>query len=241
MGSELKRAMGALGRACVLALLAGCGGNVNNTGGTMNVAGGAAAAGVSSVGGAGGLSGSSGVIGAGGHSIGGNQSSSTGGVASAGASCMYGGADYPVGTTFAATDGCNTCTCNNPIDIRCTTVECDGGCRYEGKLYELGAEFADVDGCNTCSCTANGVSCTTRACQCNPDTEWWRSYSATDPGQCKTTAVSCNAVTVPFTNSCGCGCEQSKSCPRVFDCMAGCPSNEERAKCPFTRQLDLAH
>ena len=54
MGSELKRAMGARGRACVLALLAGCGGNVNNTGGTMNVAGGAAAAGVSSVGGAGG-------------------------------------------------------------------------------------------------------------------------------------------------------------------------------------------
>jgi hypothetical protein len=42
--------------------------------------------------------------------------------------CMYGGAQKPVGSSFSATDGCNTCTCGADTLVACTEKACrDGG------------------------------------------------------------------------------------------------------------------
>jgi trypsin inhibitor len=38
--------------------------------------------------------------------------------------CLYGGGSYPVGATFPAGDGCNSCTCFAPGDVRCTRCAC---------------------------------------------------------------------------------------------------------------------
>lgn len=53
----------------------------------------------------------------------GGATSSTGGTSSAG--CPYDSVTYPVGATFPATDGCNTCSCTaaGPIPV-CTMVDC---------------------------------------------------------------------------------------------------------------------
>lgn len=39
--------------------------------------------------------------------------------------CVYNGKFYDIGYTFAATDGCNTCTCEGSDIIICTELECD--------------------------------------------------------------------------------------------------------------------
>ena len=40
------------------------------------------------------------------------------------AMCVYAGVSYPVGATFPAGDGCNSCTCFAPGDARCTRCAC---------------------------------------------------------------------------------------------------------------------
>jgi len=47
-----------------------------------------------------------------------------------GATCTYGGATHAVGTSFPASDGCNTCTCAANGAVGCTKIACpprDGG------------------------------------------------------------------------------------------------------------------
>jgi len=81
-------------------------------------------------------------------------------------------------------------------------------CQHAGKTYVAGDSFPSADGCNTCTCTEQGsVSCTERACACNPDKETNRRYKMRDPKQCKAALFSCEAGTKPFFNECGCGCE----------------------------------
>ncbi len=80
-------------------------------------------------------------------------------------------------------------------------------CSYGGQTYQTGDQFEATDGCNTCSCSESGsVACTKRACTCNPATETHRNYVGT-PQQCMMIRYTCPSGQVPFSNSCGCGCE----------------------------------
>lgn len=96
--------------------------------------------------------------------------------------CIYAGKGYQAGDDFAASDGCNTCSCAADGSVACTDIACaedpstgdlpppaDAGqsavCTYGGMTYKLGAMFRHVDGCGGCTCGANGaVSCKLVAC-----------------------------------------------------------------------------
>ncbi len=41
--------------------------------------------------------------------------------------CSYGGSEHAAGSTFPATDGCNTCACNGDATVSCTKVACVDG------------------------------------------------------------------------------------------------------------------
>src|SRR5690606_26634380 len=79
--------------------------------------------------------------------------------------CTYGGALHQSGETFAAKDGCNTCSCDAGV-VSCTDEGCaPTECEHGGQTYALGATF-NAD-CNGCTCMEDGVvSCTTKACVC---------------------------------------------------------------------------
>jgi hypothetical protein len=80
-------------------------------------------------------------------------------------------------------------------------------CSDGGATYAVGATFPASDDCNTCTCSSSGsVSCTKKACVCNPEDEPWRNYVGT-PTSCQTIRYTCAANKRPFQNACGCGCE----------------------------------
>ena len=150
-------------------------------------------------------------------------------------SCDYGGQLHKPGESYPATDGCNQCTCQADGQSICTKLACAVTCTYAGQTYTIGQQFPALDGCNTCTCTDQGVSCTEKLCPCNPDAEWWRNYVAKDPQQCMLIDYMCVENTKPFSNSCGCGCEQDASCPQYIDCMPPAPNCDElKKKCPYS-------
>jgi hypothetical protein len=79
-------------------------------------------------------------------------------------------------------------------------------CEYAGNTYEYGERFPSTDGCNTCSCRTGGVTCTEKACACDPDHEPNRNYLGT-PTSCQSIRYRCPSGTRSFQNACGCGCE----------------------------------
>ena len=81
------------------------------------------------------------------------------------------------------------------------------GCDYNGAHYAAGDVFPSSDGCNECTCGTDGtVACTERACACDPASEPSRHYIGT-PEECTRISYLCAPGTHPFSNACGCGCE----------------------------------
>lgn len=153
----------------------------------------------------------------------------------AGNGCVYAGTTYPVGASFPASDGCNSCSCGAGGQVSCTAMACADGCDWNGNHYEVGESFPARDGCNTCTCQPSGVSCTDMACACDPGREWWRDYIATSPSKCAAAIYTCPEHTTQFANACGCGCEQDASCPESIDCMPPAPDCDAlRARCPYS-------
>lgn len=79
----------------------------------------------------------------------------------------------------------------------------------------------------------------TCSASCNPAKEFNRKYVSTDPRQCRAMFYACKtAGTKPFSNACGCGCEQPSDCPEWINCMPAYPPtscNAKRARCPLSR------
>lgn len=152
--------------------------------------------------------------------------------------CEYDGMIYKQGQSFPSTDKCNTCFCGENGMVGCTKMKClPKTCDYNGKTYNAGDTFASIDDCNQCSCGTDGnVACTEKACICNPDKEWNREYVSKDAEQCKLIKFFCPENTTYFGNACGCGCEQSASCPEWFNCMppAACDVDKIKAECPYS-------
>jgi hypothetical protein len=79
--------------------------------------------------------------------------------------CAHEAQSYPIGATFDAGDGCNSCTCTESGAV-CTELACVLGCDRAGATYEIGQEVDAEDGCNTCTCTPEGTFiCTELACE----------------------------------------------------------------------------
>ncbi|MCK6509583.1 hypothetical protein L6R29_06415 [Myxococcota bacterium] len=78
--------------------------------------------------------------------------------------CRYNGKEYAQGSSFAASDGCNTCTCQQGA-ISCTEKAClPKTCAYIGKTYKEGESFPASDGCNSCMCSNGVPMCTLMVC-----------------------------------------------------------------------------
>jgi hypothetical protein len=148
------------------------------------------------------------------------------------------GGVHAQGDTFRCS--CNTCTCQAGGTISSTAQACLP-CLYEGAWRYSNKDFSDRDGCNTCSCYLGTVSCSAEpTCSCDPPHEWWRSYVSTNPAECTALDYACEGELKPFSNACGCGCEEPTSCPEYAQCDAGVePEDCQRmlAVCPYVKPL----
>lgn len=221
-------------------LFVGCGGKTDRADEDVG------AAGTGATGGGSGVAGAGGVPAVGGRATGGSDEPASGGGATGGTAtepgtggvgvidCSTIGCAAPPLCATGCTEPCGCCLCpdGEAVDIDGVKHACVGGCwapvdatcTYEGQTYELGAEFPAADDCNTCTCLEDGtVTCTGLVCPaCNPNLELnRRQYVTTDLAQCALIDYLCVENTTPFTNGCGCGCEQGPNCPEWIDCMPG--------------------
>lgn len=133
-------------------------------------------------------------------------------------SCVYFGEYLWSGDGVMSRDGCNKCQCQQGGVVTCSTYPCTSACTYAGYPYADGDTFVAVDGCNKCACSDGVVTCGSLDCSCNPDKEYWRQYVAHTTNECASINYRCQPGATPFSNACGCGCEQSPDCPSYFDC-----------------------
>lgn len=133
-------------------------------------------------------------------------------------SCVYFGFDLWTGDSVIARDGCNECKCQPGGGVSCTTSPCPSACTYAGRTYANGDWFLAVDGCNKCSCADGVTTCSEMDCKCDTQQEYWRQYIAYSPNECASITYRCQPGSTPFSNACGCGCEQSPDCPASFFC-----------------------
>lgn len=150
------------------------------------------------------------------------------------------GKTYPVGAWVPTDKPCTDCHCEAPGELVCLATPCAGiQCKYNGGTYWVGDSFPAKDGCNTCICGEDGyASCTEKACTCDPDAEWNRKYVGDSPEICALIDYICPQNTTYFSNTCGCGCEQSPDCPAGFDCMpptpVPCDEAALKTQCPYS-------
>jgi hypothetical protein len=159
--------------------------------------------------------------------------------------CVYNGVTYTDGSSFAAPDGCNTCSCTSSGQVVCTKVACvaTGGSSGVGGSTSAGGTSAAG---GTSSVGGTGTS----AC---PTGQIWCSGCAGDTGHCDVVcpAVACTDCASLTTLE---ACEASTSCHSVFvdpgtcDCAAiGCCArfsrcaNGDKALCtePSTIACDM--
>jgi hypothetical protein len=148
--------------------------------------------------------------------------------------CTFGGMHYAPGESFESEESCQMCACVED-GTQCSLVDCP--CTYEGNEFSQGSTFPSRDGCNTCTCAQSSVSCTDLNCPCDPAVEWYRSYVGGSPEECSLIKFACPANTIGFQNECGCGCEQSDACPKVFSYCpphTPCDVDQLEAECPYS-------
>jgi len=134
--------------------------------------------------------------------------------------------------------GCCPCAEGSQEQLQGELRTCVGGCwasstqlcEYGGATHLIGETFNQGDGCNTCICnSATEFSCTKSICLCDPATETYRrKYLYTSPQLCAGADFLCPLNTSYFSNQCGCGCEQSPSCPETIGCM---PTTDAPGSC----------
>ncbi len=227
-----------VGLFCVAVLsVVACGGRAEHVGGSSAPpaeAGAPSSAGAS--GAAGSTAGAAGETGGGGSppaEAGGPSGVGTPGAAGAtagAAECSYDGVAYEVGESFKC--DCNECKCEAGGFLSSTAVECLP-CLYAGKEVLSGATIPDRDGCNSCTCEFAAISCTKKACTCDPAKEWWRNYVATSAKECSLVDFTCDAGATPFSNDCGCGCEEPSTCPQFAQCDPAYDCAKILADCPY--------
>jgi hypothetical protein len=109
-----------------------------------------------------------------------------------------------------------------------------GSCEYYGRSLEVGETTYDFDRCNRCFCGEGGeLGCTKRACVCDVEAEWFRDYRY-EPEQCAVIRYMCPPNQFPFSNACGCGCQQAPWCEEYFDCEPPTDCSFEQTHCPYS-------
>lgn len=145
---------------------------------------------------------------------------------------------YQVGPGSCRTDAANCMT----VTVCCDTITClqevalcDGYPSCENGDSQVSECPADA------SCYERSLCGATILCQdvaCAPADEPYRNYAAMGD-DCQTVAFDCLGESAPFSNDCGCGCEQDRNCPAFVDCMPGGaidPLCDDADTCPLTER-----
>jgi hypothetical protein len=160
---------------------------------------------------------------------GGGGSVSSGGSVSAGGSIGGAGNSGGALSTGGSSVDCSLVGCGAPPLCATGCFEPCGCCPCaEGESN--GAGYVCVGGCYAPLADSGA---------CDPAAEQhMRSYVGTSPAQCAVIDFMCPVNTTYFSNACGCGCEQSPSCPEWFDCMASpqtqCDIQQIQTQCPYS-------
>ena len=91
--------------------------------------------------------------------------------------------------------------------------------------------------CYSLSICCTQIWCAKASSVCNVSTDYNLHYMGTSSAQCQTLRFACPANTTMFNNACGCGCQQSASCPEYVDCMPGPSASNSLCSdstCPYT-------
>jgi hypothetical protein len=165
---------------------------------------------------------------------GGPDGASAGGVSGA-AGAGGSGASAGASTGGSSSIDCSVVGCAAP-------PMCDTGCEApcvccpcgDGQvLTENGQDLVCTGGCWAHAAGDGGNG------SCDPAAEEHQREYVGDPESCQVIRFACDEGTTYFANACGCGCEQSPSCPDWFDCMPSpdgppCDLAEIQRTCPFS-------
>ena len=201
--------------AVAFAVLPGCGGqSVVQTGDAEAGDGGSSGEGGSSANGglpAKGGSSSAGTSGTAAGGVSGTGAVPTGGASGTGGSgsCIYNARRYELGTSFAAVDGCNTCTCTEGGVVACTLIDCQVHCDWNGTFYAHGSSFPEPDGCGTCRCAYREITCESQPCppgSCDALSAAYSEFMMTSAKQCDP-SIDIPQCTNLVNSSLPCGCQ----------------------------------
>ena len=144
---------------------------------------------------------------------------------------------------------CSTVWCASPSPICNAVPVCNSGDKQFGGPCPAGYGCYARTACGTTiDCLhplalmdAGSAPSVDSGLTCSPSTEYSRTYVSTNPGKCDVVDFACPPNTTTFANFCGCGCQQSSTCPEWVDCApSSSPSNPlcgdaGRTKCPYTK------
>lgn len=82
--------------------------------------------------------------------------------------CDYGGATYENGETFAATDGCNTCSCGDDGMVSCTKIACVETGTLPAITCQTDADCA-AQNIDTSLCSQGSWLCVRNSCELTCD------------------------------------------------------------------------
>lgn len=127
--------------------------------------------------------------------------------------------------------------------VCCSTVycarhqaQCDGIPSCDEGDTQLDGPCPPDTRCYTRSLCGTTIYCLDSSCDAEKD--YNRRYVAKDQKSCALADFICQPNTTPFTNACGCGCEQDANCPEYVDCEPGSGDQSllcsDLSKCPFT-------
>jgi hypothetical protein len=92
--------------------------------------------------------------------------------------------------------------------------------------------------CTTRELCGNSILCQKKDGTCDRAGEPDRDYVGDDPASCLLIDYICPEHTTPFSNDCGCGCEQPTECPDFVNCEPGGMVDPlcDSAECPYTER-----
>jgi hypothetical protein len=138
-------------------------------------------------------------------------------------------ADCPPGASCYS----NTACCSTVWCASVPTCDAFPSCDND---EELVSECDDGAVCTTRELCGNSIICQKKDVTCDRDAELDRDYAADDPDSCSLIDYVCPEYTTPFSNECGCGCEQPADCPDFVNCEPGGMVDPlcDSAECPYT-------
>lgn len=128
-----------------------------------------------------------------------------------------------------------------PPDLSCYTRSlCGSTIRCRHSDFGAGGSSGSAGGTGVGGSVGGSAGAGGSAGSCSPTEEYNRNYVSLSPAECTLIFYGCAPPTKMFSNACGCGCEQSASCPEWVNCEPGSTPRDALCTvapddpCPYT-------